>query len=122
MLNRLFVYGTLAPNRSNHHWLANIGGQFETASMTGVLIPEGWGAAEGYPAIIPCEQGQVVEGYLFSSDNLPEHWQALDDFEGEGYVRTQVLVTMADGTQQTAWVYALAVDESDKAKLIAQYA
>ncbi|WP_294033305.1 gamma-glutamylcyclotransferase [uncultured Moraxella sp.] len=120
-LNQLFVYGTLMPNQPNHHWLANIGGRFETASMTGVLIPQGWGAAEGYPAIIPCEQGRMVEGYLFCSDNLPEHWQALDDFEGEGYVRTQVMVTMADGSQQIAWVYALAVDEQEKVHLIATY-
>lgn len=121
MLNQLFVYGTLAPNRSNHHWLANIGGSFEAASITGVLIPQGWGAAEGYPAIIPDEQGQVVQGYLFKSENLPNHWQALDDFEGEGYVRTQVTVTLIDGRQEQAWVYALAVDDADKADLMATY-
>ena len=89
--------------------------------MTGVLIPQGWGAAEGYPAIIPDERGQVVQGYLFKSDNLPNHWQALDDFEGEGDVRTQVMVTMADGRQEKAWVYALAVDDADKADLMATY-
>lgn len=121
MLNQLFVYGTLMPNQPNHHWLSDIGGSFDPAYMHGVLLPNGWGAAEGYPAIIPSDQGQVVTGYLFRSENLPEHWQALDDFEGDGYVRTQVMVTMADGSPQMAWVYALLVDEQDKARLIATY-
>jgi gamma-glutamylcyclotransferase (GGCT)/AIG2-like uncharacterized protein YtfP len=41
---RLFVYGTLAPGRPNEHMLAEVDGEWETATVRGRLVPEGWGA------------------------------------------------------------------------------
>ena len=46
-LSRLFVYGTLAPGRENHHVMRGIEGSWESATITGELISEGWGAALG---------------------------------------------------------------------------
>jgi gamma-glutamylcyclotransferase (GGCT)/AIG2-like uncharacterized protein YtfP len=107
MPNHLFVYGTLAPGRSNAHVLAAVPGEWEPATTSGTLVPEGWGAAAGYPGIVLDEQGGEVVGFLFSSDALAEHWPRLDAFEGDGYERVPTTVTRADGTRVEAFVYAL---------------
>ena len=111
MPHRLFVYGTLAPGRSNAHVLAPIPGEWEPATVTGTLLPEGWGAAAGYPGIILDEHGAEVAGFLFSSDALAEHWPRLDAFEGEGYERVLTTATRTDGTTVEAYVYALAASQ-----------
>ena len=74
--HRLFVYGTLAPGRSNAHVLADVPGEWEPATVTGTLLPEGWGAAAGYPGIILDAQGGRVAGFLFSSDGWPSTGRA----------------------------------------------
>ena len=107
MTHRLFVYGTLAPGRANAHVLADVPGTWEPATVIGTLLAEGWGAAEGYPGIILSEQGDAVEGLLFSSDSLAEHWARLDEFEGEGYERVLTTVKRKDGAVVDAYVYAL---------------
>ena len=107
MIPRLFVYGTLAPGRSNAQVLAPIPGHWEPATVTGTLVPEGWGAAAGYPGIILDDHGSVVAGFLFTSDSLAEHWPRLDAFEGDGYQRVLTTATRSDGTAVEAYVYAL---------------
>jgi gamma-glutamylcyclotransferase (GGCT)/AIG2-like uncharacterized protein YtfP len=111
MPHRLFVYGTLAPGRSNAHVLAPIPGEWESATVTGTLVAEGWGAAAGYPGIVLDEHGAEVAGFLFSSNVLPEHWPRLDAFEGEGYQRVLTTATRTDGTTVEAYVYALAASQ-----------
>ena len=104
---RLFVYGTLAPGRPNEHVLADIQGKWEPATIMCTLVPDGWGAAAGYPGIILNEHGDEVEGLLFSSEKLDEHWARLDEFEGEGYERVLTSVKRRDGTAVEAYVYRL---------------
>lgn len=106
-INKLFVYGTLGPGRPNEHWLTKIGGNFEAAHVRGRLYPEGWGATLGYPAMVIDPNGEFVSGHVFTSDNLPNHWQELDDFEGEGYSRELTEVTLKNGTTIRAYYYAL---------------
>ncbi len=43
-MQRLFVYGTLAPGRANHKVLMNIPGSWETVTLRGTLLQDGWGA------------------------------------------------------------------------------
>ena len=107
MTRRLFVYGTLAPGRPNEHILANVSGQWQPATVTGRLIQEGWGAAKGYPGIVLDEGGGDVEGFLFTSDSLTEHWDRLDEFEGEGYERVLTTAKLKDGTAVEAYIYKL---------------
>src|SRR5687768_16518407 len=107
MTHRLFVYGTLAPGRPNAHVLADVPGEWETATGTGTLLQEGWGAAAGYPGIVLDPHGAEVEGFLFSSERLAEHWARLDEFEGEGYERVVTAVKRKDGTVVDAYSYKL---------------
>lgn len=106
-MHRLFVYGTLAPGRPNEHVLADIPGQWQPATVTGTLLQEGWGAAVGYPGIVLDEHGDEIEGLVFSSEHLAEHWQRIDEFEGEGYERVLTTAKLEDGTAVEVCIYRL---------------
>ena len=107
MTHRLFVYGTLAPGRPNEHVLADIPGDWEPATVTGRLLQEGWGAAVGYPGIVLDARGDEVQGLLFTSESLDQHWTRLDEFEGEGYERVLTSVKRQDGATVDAYIYQL---------------
>ncbi|MEM8899714.1 MAG: gamma-glutamylcyclotransferase family protein [Bacteroidota bacterium] len=106
-MKKLFVYGSLGPGRPNEHIISSIGGSWQTASVRGNLYEEGWGAAMGFPGLIMDEEGEVVNGFVFSSENLPEHWERLDAFEGEAYERVVAKVLLENGTSVDAYLYAL---------------
>ena len=112
MVERLFVYGTLGPGRPNEHVLRAIGGSWEEATVTGTLRQEGWGAAAGYPGIVLDDHGGEVNGFLFSSESLAEHWAHLDEFEGEGYERVLTTVKLENGTTVDAYIYRLSGNHS----------
>lgn len=107
MKENLFVYGTLCPGRPNAHILTQIGGNFVKASVKGSLHEEGWGATMGYPAIKLDDSADKVQGYVFQSDNLPNHWPELDEFEGDAYLRVNTPVMLENGQTISAWVYTL---------------
>lgn len=113
MTDKLFVYGTLAPGRSNAHIMDGINGTWEPATVRGKLYSVGWGAAEGYPGIILNENADEVEGFIFRSSELPDHWDRLDKFEGPGYQRVITSAKLEDGTVIDACVYQLS-DKSYK--------
>ena len=106
-MQRLFIYGTLAPGRANHKVMEGISGTWEKATLRGVLLQDGWGAEMGFPGIIPSEDGEEVEGFVFSSESLEDHWSMLDEFEGEGYERVLVTVRVGGAQDIEAYVYAL---------------
>lgn len=107
MKEHLFVYGTLAPGRPNEHVLEAVGGSWSSAAIHGTLRHEGWGAELGYPGIDLNEHGGEIEGFLFSSENLSDHWGKLDKFEGDGYIRVLTKVRCTDGKIVDAYIYAL---------------
>lgn len=114
-MNRLFVYGTLMPGRANHHLIEHLLGKWEEASCTGILVRDGWGDAMGYPAIIPDPKGKDVLGYVLSSEQLKDNWAMLDEFEGDGYKRVVVSVTLKSGNTLDAFVYALNTEQNTDA-------
>ena len=69
-------------------------------------MARGWGAALGFPVIELTASGDLVDGFLFTSKALDEHWARLDDFEGEGYQRLVTDVLLPDGRTAAAYVYA----------------
>ena len=75
-----------------------------SGTVTGRLVASGWGAAMGYPALVPDPQGDCIPVQLFTSPDLPDHWARLDVFEGSEYRRVPVAVQTADAVI-TAWIY-----------------
>lgn len=53
------------------------------------------------------ELGPEVHGLVFGSDALHEHWERLDEFEGEGYERVPAPVALASGGSAVAFIYVL---------------
>lgn len=105
--HRLFIYGTLAPGEPNEHVMEPLGGTWQRGVVRGHLQDRGWGAATGHPGIELDEGGDPVKGWLLVSADLAGRWQELDDFEGGEYVRTEARIELDDGTETTAWIYAL---------------
>ena len=77
MIERLFVYGTLAPGRPNEHVLGEIEGSWEAATVTGTLRQDGWGAEMGYPGIDLDEQGDEIQGFYSVRKSSPTIGQSL---------------------------------------------
>lgn len=101
---RLATYGTLSPGRVNHHQLDGLRGGWRTGHVTGRLVEQGWGATMGFPALILDPAGERVAVHLFESPDLPDHWDRLDVFEGDGYRRVIVPVETDRGVVD-AWLY-----------------
>jgi len=109
MPDKLFVYGTLGPNRPNEHILKDIGGSWKDASVRGFLREEGWGAQMGYPGIDLDKNGKEIKGFLFISSNLSKNWKKLDDFEGKEYSRVITQAKLNDNTIIDTYIYMLQI-------------
>ena len=107
MRERLFVYGTLAPGRPNEHILSGVSGTWEKGAVRGHLLPQGWGAGQGYPGIVLDPSAQPVEGFVLTSEQLSQEWRRLDAFEGVGYERVLAQVELESGYLVQAFVYQL---------------
>jgi len=104
---RLAVYGTLAPGRKNHWVLERLKGTWFAGTVRGHLHPEGWGATQGYPALVYDESGPEVPVQVFESSDLPKHWSRIDEFEGPQYRRTTVPVVLSSGRKTQCHIYEL---------------
>ena len=104
---RLFVYGTLQPGGPNEHVLSDIAGEWHSASVKGHLHKHGWGAVQGYPALVLDESGDDIRGSVLMSSDLDDKWDELDRFEGEEYSRVVAAVTLANGEMIEAHMYVL---------------
>lgn len=109
----LFVYGSLKPRGRNKQVLSRSRGTWQPATINGLLVRFGSGLNKGYLGLLP--GNQPLRGYVFSAHALAHMWQALDEFEGVGYVRktTQVLV---QGRPVEAEAYF--IDPSENQKLV----
>jgi len=56
-MRKLFIYGTLAPGKENHHVLSALSGDWQPATVRGTLVNAGWGAGRGCPGLIPASDG-----------------------------------------------------------------
>lgn len=89
-----------------------LAGTWTVGTINGHRHERGWGAGDGYPGIVLDDSGPVVLVHVFASRDLAAHWPRLDDFEGPGYCRVPVSVSI-DGGGVTAYVYALADDSEE---------
>jgi gamma-glutamylcyclotransferase (GGCT)/AIG2-like uncharacterized protein YtfP len=106
---RLAVYGTLAPGERNHHVLAGLRGTWTNGVVHGERHPTGWGMTYGHPALVWDPDGPPVPVRVLHSSDLPAHWARLDAFEGDGYRRIVVPVTIGDRSEP-ANIYVLKSD------------
>lgn len=90
---RLASYGTLAPGEENQHQLDELDGRWIEGVVLGKRVKAGWGTWLGFPGFVLDPNGGQVKVHIFESKDLPQHWQRLDDFEGEEYKR---VITTAD--------------------------
>ena len=106
-IERLAIYGSLAPGRSNHHHLADIAGTWREGWVEGVLHDRGWGAAQGFPGIRLERGGPRVQVHVLESNELAQHWDRLDEFEGDEYGRVPVEIHGLETGTVAGWIYAL---------------
>ena len=102
--HRLATYGSLAPGQPNHNQLSDLHGHWQTGGIKGHLVPKGWSALLGYPALVLADDGINVDVHVFESSDLPDHWDGLDAFEGTEYRRARAVVETANGPIE-AWIY-----------------
>jgi gamma-glutamylcyclotransferase (GGCT)/AIG2-like uncharacterized protein YtfP len=116
--NALFVCGTLAPGQVNAHVLAPLSGAWTEVNISGSLHDFGWGAAHGCPGArltdsdidsIPVDSypTSVVNGLLFESEELPDFWQTLDEFEGTEYQAEITTARLVTGEHRCCVVYTV---------------
>jgi gamma-glutamylcyclotransferase (GGCT)/AIG2-like uncharacterized protein YtfP len=103
---RLAVYGSLAPGKSNHHQLEGLTGDWRPGAVRGWLKDAGWGSGQGFPGLAPDPAGPEVPVQIFISADLPAHWGRLDAFEGADYRRVLIKVATPDGSIE-ANIYAV---------------
>lgn len=104
---RLAVYGSLAPGERNAWVMDGIAGDWVEGSVQGTLHASGWGAGMGYPGFEPSADGERIPVKVFTSPELPDHWDRLDEFEGDDYRRIVIPVELVDGTRVVAQIYAV---------------
>jgi gamma-glutamylcyclotransferase (GGCT)/AIG2-like uncharacterized protein YtfP len=110
---KLIVYGSLAPGGPNHGLLADLSGEWSKGWVTGELMEQGWSAAMSYPALRWCPEGMPIDAFLFVSDELPESWSRLDEFEGLEYRRIWAPFWTPEGEVNVGNVYAMECDLGD---------
>ncbi len=106
MLNRLFVYGSLAPGASQEHYLAPLKGRWSRGKVRGFFFPE-VGLVQGvpYPGVVLDQEGDEVPGFMLESPQLEDHWPILDRYEGSEYRRVVTTVTLEDGRELESIIY-----------------
>jgi gamma-glutamylcyclotransferase (GGCT)/AIG2-like uncharacterized protein YtfP len=105
---RLIVYGSLAPGRSNYHHVATLGGDWILGWITGDRVPIGWGAELGYAAVRRRASGERIPAWLLCSAALPTAWDRLDAFEGAAYQRLLAPFETGAGIVAVGYFYAAA--------------
>lgn len=108
--NRLAVYGSLGPGRSNHHVVAPLGGEWQAGAVRGRLYASGWGAGLGFPGLCVDNQADDVAVALLTSARLVSEWGRLDAFEGDEYSRLVAVILLTPSEFTVANIYALRCD------------
>ncbi len=92
----LAVYGTLAPGEVNHWVVRPIDGVWHPGTIRGWTYEITWGPATGFIGFTPDVDGNDVPVQVLVSDKLTSWWHQIDEFEGPGYHRVIVDVSLDD--------------------------
>jgi gamma-glutamylcyclotransferase (GGCT)/AIG2-like uncharacterized protein YtfP len=92
--HRLATYGTLKPGEANASMLKDVTGEWSEGTATGVIRQQ-----NGFPAFRGLLTGPPVVVKILASPQLPQHYEQLDQFEGNGYCRVLVPVKFESGSK-----------------------
>ena len=104
---RLATYGSLSPGEINHNRLSGLKGRWLKGTVRGILHNAGWGNSIGFPGLVLDPAGPEVKVNIFESEDLPQHWSRLDEFEGPEYRRVITQVLTPEGKLE-AHIYTVA--------------
>ena len=104
---RLATYGSLSPGGINHNQLSGLKGRWLKGTVRGILHNAGWGNSIGFPGLVLDPAGPEVKVNIFESEDLPQHWSRLDEFEGPEYRRVITQVLTPEGKLK-AHIYTVA--------------
>lgn len=101
----LIIYGTLAPNRSNHAEVQNIKGEWKKGIVKGKLL----NVSDGYVAFKHTQTGEQesIEAFVLFSEELNDNWSRLDEFEGDDYRRILAKYELNNGEIGIGNIYAI---------------
>ncbi len=108
---RLAVYGSLAPGRSNHFVIEGLDGHWTAGFVQGELHEPVPGKGRRFPALVWDPDGSRIDVMVLTSPDLPGAWPRLDRFEGPAYRRTVVPVEDPSGAVIVANIYELEVKD-----------
>ena len=101
----LAAYGSLRPGEPNH-WVVNrIAGDWLPGTVRGWAFELTFGPAEGYDGFVPDADGAEVAVDVLVGPALEKRWREIDDFEGPGYERRPIEVTLESGEVIEASIY-----------------
>ncbi len=110
---RMAFYGTLRQGAANHYEVRNIEGEWSTGTVRGWLYEITWGPADGFPGITLDAHAPPVEVDVLAGPGVEKNLGRIDDFEGPGYRRVSVAVTLLDGTLLDGTVVEAEIYEAD---------
>jgi hypothetical protein len=69
----------------------------------------GWGPDFGYLGFrfAPPHEAQEIPVHVLISEQLPDHWAHIDDFEGDGYRRVLCQYELENGPVGVGYIYAI---------------
>ena len=102
---RLVIYGTLAPGKPNHNVIEDLSGDYRDCSVHGRISE-----VDGLPYFTWAPSEASLGAQLFSSRQLPDKWDDLDRFEGDGYKRRLIPAAVDDGLT-VASIYMSTADD-----------
>jgi gamma-glutamylcyclotransferase (GGCT)/AIG2-like uncharacterized protein YtfP len=91
---RLACYGTLRPGEMHDDVLLPLHGTWTDGEVTGIVT-----AWQGYPRLQWSDSAPPVPVSVLESDELPAAWRRIDLFEGDGYIRSVVPVSVEGDTR-----------------------
>jgi len=106
-MDKLFVYGSLMPNRRNQFFLKKINGVWQKGFVLGEIKKIILNNNEYSAVILNINKDTKVFGYVFSSFALKYLWKKLDNFEGPNYKRKISQVFLKNNRIVEANIYCL---------------
>lgn len=102
---KMFVYGTLRRDMKYPLLTPYEGVSEGYGTIQGTMYTFG-----GFPGVLRDDSDRVVNGQLLSYDHLTQdQWdktiEVVDAYEGSGFSRHEVPITMHNGSTELAWTY-----------------